>query len=152
MVSGTLSSLGSGVAASVRAIDTETTQLAMVRSERPPATASAAFNPTQLATTIATAVAQTVAEKYPLKGRIVAVDGECAIINLGKKHGVVVGQQFNVLSRGEPIELNGRILGYKETRIAQVTVTEVEDLLAYGRVAESKAALEKNQRIIARKE
>jgi uncharacterized caspase-like protein len=152
MVSGTLSPAGQGVAASFRAIDTETTQLALVRSERSPAAAGAGFNPTQLASTMAQALAQTVSEKYPLKGRIVAMDGERAIINLGRKHGVKAGQQFNVLSRGEPIELNGRILGYKETRIAQVTVTEVEDLLAYGRVAEAKAALEKNQRIIARKE
>ena len=149
MVSGTLNSQGKGVGASVRAIDTETTQLAMVKAERP---AAGAFNPTALAASIANSVAQTVAEKYPLKGRIVQVDGAQAIINLGKKHGVAPGQQFNVLSRGEPIELNGRILGYKETRIAQVTVTEVQELLSFGRVAEPKAPLEKNQRVIARKE
>ncbi len=152
MVSGTLSPTGSGVAASFRAIDTETTQLALVRTERQLPAPGAGLNPTQLASTVAQAVAQTVAEKYPLKGRIVAMDGERAIINLGRKHGLKAGQQFNVLGRGEPIELNGRILGYKETRIAQVTVTEVEDLLAYGRVAEAKAVLEKNQRVIARKE
>ena len=149
MVSGTLNSQGAAVGASVRAIDTETTQLAMVKTERP---AAGAFNPTALAAGIANSVAQTVADKYPLKGRIVQVDGAQAIINLGKKHGVAPGQQFNVLSRGEPIELNGRILGYKETRIAQVTVTEVQELLSFGRVAEPKAPLEKNQRIIARKE
>lgn len=148
MVSGTLSSQGKAVNANVRAIDTETTQLAMVKSER----GSAAFDPVQLAATIAQSVAQTVQDKYPLKGRIVAVDGERAIINLGRKHGVAAGQSFNVLSRGEPIELNGRILGYRESRIAQVTVTEVQELLAYGRVSDNRAALEKNQRIIARKE
>ncbi|MDO9071835.1 MAG: caspase family protein [Rubrivivax sp.] len=149
MVSGTLSSQGPGVAATVRAIDTETTQLAMVKSEKP---APGAFNPTALAASIAQSVAQTVTDKYPLKGRIVSVDGQQAIINLGKKHGVTAGQSFNVLSRGEPIELNGRVLGYRETRIAQVTVTEVQDLLSYGRIGETRAALEKNQRIIARKE
>lgn len=149
MVSGTLSSQGPGVAAAVRAIDTETTQLAMVKSEKP---APGAFSPTALAASIAQSVAQTVADKYPLKGRIVSVDGQQAIINLGKKHGVAAGQSFNVLSRGEPIELNGRILGYKETRIAQVTVTEVQDLLSFGRITRTKAPLEKNQRIIARKE
>jgi tetratricopeptide (TPR) repeat protein len=148
MVSGTLSSQGNSVNAAVRAIDTETTQLAMVRSER----GAAPFNPAQLASTVAQAVAQTVQDKYPLKGRIVTVEGERAIINLGKKHGVAIGQAFNVLSRGEPIELNGRILGYKENKVAQVTVTEVQDLLSYGRVAETRGALEKNQRIIARKE
>jgi uncharacterized caspase-like protein len=148
MVSGILTQQGTSLAASVRAIDTETTQLAMVRSERN----SGPLNPTELAANIAKAVAATVVDKYPLKGRIVAVEGERAIINLGKRHGLAAGQSFNVLSRGEPIEFNGRVLGYKEDRIAQVTVTEVQDQLAYARVAEVKAPLEKNQRIIARKE
>lgn len=148
MVSGTLTSQGNTVAAAVRAIDTETSQLAMVRSER----SVGAPNPTQLAATIAQALAKTVQDKYPLKGRVVAVEGERAIINLGRKHGLAVGQAFNVLTRGEPIELNGRVLGYRETRSALVTVTEVEDLLAYGRIAEVKAPIEKNQRVVARKE
>jgi tetratricopeptide (TPR) repeat protein len=148
MVSGVLSNQGSALSAAVRAIDTETTQLAMVRTER----STGAPNPTELAASMAKALAATVRDKYPLKGRIVSVDGDRAIINLGKKHGLKIGQTFNVLIRGEPIELNGRVLGYKETRIAQVTVTEVEELLAYGRIAEVKAPLEKNQRIIARKE
>lgn len=148
MVSGVITSQGNATSASMRAIDTETTQLAMVRSER----AVGAPDPAQMASTIAQAVAATVKAKYPLKGRIVSVDGERAIINLGRKHGLSAGQSFNVLSRGEPIELNGRILGYKDSRIAQVTVTEVEDLLAYGRIAEARAPLERNQRIIARNE
>jgi uncharacterized caspase-like protein len=152
IVSGSLVATGSGVAASVRAIDSETTQLAMVRSERPAALAGGGFNPTALAATIAQAVAQTVAEKYPLKGRIVSVEGERAILNLGRKHGVASGQQFNVLSRGEPIELNGRVLGYRDSRVAQVTVTEVDDLLSYGRVSDARVVPEKNQRVIARKE
>lgn len=148
MVSGVLNSQGNGLSASVRAIDTETTQLAMVRAERtagPP-------NPTDLALAIANQVSKTVKDKYPLKGRIVAMDGQRAILNLGKKHGLAVGQSFNVISRGEPIELNGRVLGYRETRTAQVTVTEVQDLLAYGRVSEATATPEKNQRVIARSE
>ena len=148
MVSGVLSSQGNSLAASVRAIDTETTQLAMVRAERttgPP-------NPTELAVAIANQVSKTVQDKYPLKGRIVAMEGQRAILNLGKKHGLAVGQSFNVISRGEPIELNGRVLGYRETRTAQVTVTEVQDLLAYGRVSEATSTPEKNQRVIARQE
>lgn len=148
MVSGTLTSQGGGLSAAVRAIDTETSQLAMVRSER----SMGAPNPTQLAAAMAQAVARTVQDKYPLKGRVVAVDGERAIINLGKKTSLAVGQAFNVLTRGEPIELNGRVLGYRDTRSALVTITEVEDLLAYGRIAELKAPLEKNQRVVARKE
>lgn len=148
MVSGALGSQGDTLTTSVRAIDTETTQLALVRAER----SSGAPNPSALAATLAQAIAQTIQDKYPLKGRVVSVDGKVAIINLGKKHGLSAGQAFNVLVRGEPIELNGRVLGYKETRIAQLAVTEVNELLSYARVVESTAPLEKNQRIIARRE
>jgi hypothetical protein len=148
MVSGVLGSQGDTMTASVRAIDTETTQLAMVRAER----ASGTPNPVAMASTLAQAITQTVQDKYPLKGRVVAVEGQRAIINLGKKHGLSNGQAFNVLVRGEPIELNGRVLGYKESRIAQLAVTEVQDQLAYARIVEATATLEKNQRIIARRE
>jgi tetratricopeptide (TPR) repeat protein len=148
MVSGVLTQQGTSLAASVRAIDTETTQLAMVKAERN----SGPMNPTELAANIAKSVAATVQDKYPLKGRIVSVEGDKAIINIGKKHGLAQGQSFNVLVRGEPIELNGRVLGYKDTRIAQVTVTEVEDQFAHARVAGATAPLERNQRIVARRE
>lgn len=148
MVSGVLTQQGTSLAASVRAIDTETTQLAMVKSERN----SGPMNPTELAANIAKSVAATVSEKYPLKGRIVSVEGDKAIINIGRRHGLAQGQTFNVLVRGEPIELNGRVLGYKDTRIGQVTVTEVDEQFAQARVAGATAPLERNQRIVARKE
>jgi tetratricopeptide (TPR) repeat protein len=148
MVSGVMTHEPGGLAASVRAIDTETTQLAMVRAERQ----AGPGNPTELAKAIARQLASTIDEKYPLKGRIAVVEDERVIINLGRKHGVANGQAFNVIARGEPIELNGRILGYRDTRVARLTVTEVQDQLAYARVAERQGALERNQRIIARKD
>lgn len=148
MVSGVLTQQGTSLAASVRAIDTETTQLAMVKSERN----SGPMNPTELAANIAKSVAATVSEKYPLKGRIVSVEGDKAIINIGRRHGLAQGQTFNVLVRGEPIELNGRVLGYKDARIGQVTVTEVDEQFAQARIAGATAPLERNQRIVARKE
>lgn len=148
MVSGVLNSQGNQLAAALRAIDTETTQLALVRTETTPSPA----DPARLAAAMAQQIARTVAEKYPLKGRVAALDGSRVIINLGKKHGVKAGQSFNVLTRGEPIELNGRVLGYKENRIARLTVTEVDDGLAYASAAELSGTLEKNQRIVARSE
>jgi hypothetical protein len=155
IVSGVLSSQGTRLGASVRAIDTETTRLAMVRNEPAeavPSQDSAGADPTRLAALIAQDLATTLHQQYPLKGRIVEIDGDRAILNLGRKHGVSVGQNFNVLSRGEPIELNGRILGYKESKTAQVTITEVQDLLSYARIADARATPEKNQRVIARQE
>jgi len=148
MVSGVMTHEAGGLATTVRAIDTETTQLAMVRAERQ----AAPGNPTELAVAIARQLATTIQDKYPLKGRIALVEGERVIINLGKKHGVAAGQAFNVIERGAPIELNGRVLGHRDTRIAQIVVTEVQEQLAYARIAERQGALDKNQRIIARQE
>jgi tetratricopeptide (TPR) repeat protein len=148
MISGALNSDGNAVSVGVRAIDTETTRLALVRSER----TGEPLKIDALATAIADAVARTVKDKYPLKGRVVAMDGSRAILNLGRKHGVTAGQGFNVLSRGEPIESNGRVLGYKEVKVARLTVTEVDDLLSYAKVEESTGAIEKQQRVIVRTE
>ena len=146
MVSGVLNSQGDQLSAALRATDTETTRLALVSSQTAPDPA----DPARLAAAMAQQIAKTVADKYPLKGRVAAVDGERVIINLGRKHGVTAGQGFNVLVRGEPIELNGRVLGHKDTRIARLTVTEVDDGLAYASTADVTGALEKNQRIVAR--
>jgi tetratricopeptide (TPR) repeat protein len=148
MISGSLNSEGNAVSVGVRAIDTESTRLAMVRSDR----ADEPLKIDALASTIADAVARTIKDKYPLKGRVVQMDGQRVIVNLGRKQGVSVGQGFNVLSRGEPIEMNGRILGYKDSKVAQLTVTEVDDLLSYARVDTPGASLEKQQRIVARSE
>jgi tetratricopeptide (TPR) repeat protein len=148
MISGAMNNDGNTVSVGMRAIDTETTRLALVRSER----AAEPLKVDALAKSMADAVARTVKEKYPLKGRVVAMDGPRAILNLGRKHGVMAGQSFNVLSRGEPIESNGRVLGYKDTRVARLTVTEVDDLLSYAKVDESSAAIEKQQRVIVRSE
>lgn len=148
MIGGALDSHGAQLAAAMRAIDVETTQLALVRTEN----VAAPADPVALAGSMAQQIAATVAQKYPLKGRVAAVDGQQVIINLGRKHGVKAGQSFNVLTRGEPIELNGRVLGYKEQRIARLTVTQVDDGLAYASAAEVSGALEKNQRIVARLE
>lgn len=148
MVSGTLNTQGPQLAAALRAIDVESTQLALARTE----TVASPADPAALAAAMAQQIGRTVAEKYPLKGRVAAIDGSKVAINLGKRHGVRPGQSFNVLTRGEAIELNGRVLGYKENRIARLTVTEVEDGLAWASAAEVSGALEKNQRIVARME
>lgn len=148
MVSGTLNTQGPQLAAALRAIDVESTQLALARTE----TVASPADPVALAAAMAQQIGRTVAEKYPLKGRLAAIDGSKVAINLGKRHGVRPGQSFNVLTRGEAIELNGRVLGYKENRIARLTITEVEDGLAWASAAEVSGALEKNQRIVARTE
>ncbi len=148
MVSGVLAHEPGGWAVSVRAIDTETTQLAMVRAERQPAPG----DPVVLATALARQLAATIQERYPLQGRIALVDAERVVLNLGRRHGVAVGQGFNVIERGAPIELNGRVLGHRDVRVARLVVNEVQEQLAVASAVERQGPLEKNQRVIARQE
>lgn len=130
--------------ASMRMIDTETTGIALSVSEK----TTDSPDPAELAAKMAAAMEKTIHEKYPLKGRIAMVDGDTVVLNLGKKHGVVAGQEFNVLGKPEPVELNGKILGYKETRLGQLKVTEVQDGLAYAKPVDKTGAWEKSQRVI----
>ncbi|MEW5788361.1 MAG: tetratricopeptide repeat protein [Pseudomonadota bacterium] len=130
--------------ASLRLIDTETTGIALSTSDK----VGGNPDPAALAGKMADAVAQALRDKYPVKGRIAMVEGDKVILNLGKKHGVAAGQQFNVLGKPEPVELNGKILGYKESRLGQLQVTEVQDGLSYAKVVGQPGAWEKNQRVI----
>ncbi|MBI5329590.1 MAG: tetratricopeptide repeat protein [Betaproteobacteria bacterium] len=130
--------------ATLRLVDVETTGIAMSASERMSANPDLA----QTAESLAAAIAKTIRDKYPLKGRLALVEGETVILNLGKKHGVAMGQEFSVLGKPEPIELNGKVLGQRETKLGSLRVTKVEDGLAYGAVVARTAAWDKNQRIV----
>ncbi|PIQ56196.1 MAG: hypothetical protein COW02_01435 [Comamonadaceae bacterium CG12_big_fil_rev_8_21_14_0_65_59_15] len=144
ITTGSFTGAGQTKAVSMRMIDTETTHIAYSSTQR-----NITIDPVALAEQMATAVVKTVHEKYPLKGRIaVADDDQAIIINLGKKHGAAPGQTFNVLGEGVPIELNGRILGYREAKLGQLQVTASEDLMSYAKVVEKTGSWAKNQKVI----
>jgi tetratricopeptide (TPR) repeat protein len=146
LTTASLSGAGQAKALAMRVIDTETSNIAYSTVQR-----EGVQDPVATASTLASAVIKTVHEKYPLKGRIASVDDDTAIvINLGKKHGVVPGQRFNVLGESTPIELNGKILGYREAKLGQLEITSTEELLAYAKVIEKTGVWGKNQKIISR--
>lgn len=63
-----------------------------------------------------------------LKGLIAdASDTDSVIINLGKKHGIDVGQTFTVLVEGDPIEVGGRVIAHRQKPVAKLEVTSVEE-------------------------
>jgi Tfp pilus assembly protein PilF len=129
----------------VRLIDTETTDIVSPLSEKQAGNIDA---PT-LAGKFAKSIAATIKDKYPMKGRIAMVEGDSVIINLGKKHNVSPGMVFNILGgKEEPIELNGRILGYRQSKAGQLEVSKVEDLMSYAKPLQKVGDLEKNQKII----
>lgn len=129
----------------LRLIDTETTDIVLPLMERQTGT----LDPTSLAAKFTQAISTTVKDKYPMKGRIALAEDDNIVINLGKKHNITQGMKFNVLGEDEqPIELNGKILGYKQTKVGQVEVSKVEDLMSYVKPIGVSGSLEKNQKII----
>jgi tetratricopeptide (TPR) repeat protein len=130
--------------ATLRLVDVETTGIAMSANERMDANPDLA----KAAENLAASIAKTIHDKYPLKGRIALVEGDSVILNLGKKHGIAVGQEFSVLGKPEAIELNGKVLGYRETKLGSLKVTKVEDGMAHGAVVARTAAWDKNQRVV----
>ncbi|MGH8615572.1 MAG: tetratricopeptide repeat protein [Gammaproteobacteria bacterium] len=130
----------------MRLIDTETTAivLPLVRRE------TGAIDPAQIAADFSKKISAAIKQNYPLKGRIAEIDGDITIINLGKKHSIVPGMVFDVLTEGKPIELEGRILGYREVHDGQIEVTRVEDLMSYAKAAGRGGRWEKTQKIISR--
>lgn len=129
---------------SLRLVDTETTDIVLPMTERQ----TGNIDPIAVSQSFAAKIGAVIRERYPLKGRIAHVEADTAIINLGKKHSVTPGMVFNVLGEGEAIELNGRVLGYRQTKIGQLEVVSVEDLLSYVKPVGAMGPWSKNQKVI----
>jgi len=127
----------------LRLIETETTQIVSSLSQPLPRR----LDPMALAGGYADDIQKIIHEHYPLRGRIALVEKGQVAINLGRKHGVKPGMVFNVLSEGEPIELNGRILGYRRKVIGKVRIVEVKEGFSMAAIINSEAPLAQNQKI-----
>lgn len=110
-----------------RFVDTETTSLAaqMTRS------LNAFPNLPALVDDLVREILQKVSDGRQLKGLVADAPSEDGIIiNLGKRHGLKQGTRFNVVVPGAPIEAGGKVLGHRESKVALIEVTQVEDLYA----------------------
>lgn len=144
IATGTLTQMGAREqTVSLRLVDTETTNIVLPLSEKQPG----GIDPVAVATKFSKAIDTTVRERYPLQGRIAEVDGDTVIINLGKKHNVAPGMVFEVLGEGKPVELNGRVLGARQTKLGELRVTESQDSMSFTSPLGSAGDWEKNQKV-----
>jgi len=127
----------------LRLIETETTRIVTSLKHPLPAT----LDPYILAGDFADDIQSVVRKRYPLRGRIALVEAGQVAINLGRRHGVKPGMIFNVLSQGEPIELNGKILGYRRKVVGKLRITDVDEGFSMAEVLEGGDSLAKNQKI-----
>ena len=130
----------------LRLVDTETTSLA--GQVRKPIKDLSNIDP--LVAEITKEITGKLSEGRILRGLIADVEKPDAIlINIGKKHGVKVGQQFVAVKPGPPIEVGGKTLGNRETRIGAIEVTAVEDEISTCKTVglSEGAKLEKEMRV-----
>lgn len=144
LASGSLYESAQGARVALRLIDSESSALALSVSQAMTGDA----DPAAIAARLADAIEKAMRERYPLKGRIASLEGSTVLLNLGKKHGVRVGENFNVLGKREAVELNGKILGYRETPLGQLEVTAVEEGFAQAKAVDKTGVWEVNGRII----
>lgn len=144
IATGTLLHLPDQSLLSLRLIDTETTAIPQVLTEK---LASGALDIDQELERVNREILQTVMEKYPLQGFIVQVNGEQAVLNIGERQGVVMGTSFDVIEQGEPIEYKGRKLQGLAKTVARLEVVQVQPDMSVVRILESERPLRQDDKV-----
>jgi hypothetical protein len=141
---GTLFFLPDGTLLTLRLIDTETTEIAKIVTRQIGSKTS--FD--QELNRINREVLTTIIEKYPLRGFVVQTTGNEIIINIGSKHGVVLGTQFHVIEEQEPIKYKGKLLSSAPKTIGQIEIVRVEPDLSFARVVSQQRPLKTDDKVL----
>jgi tetratricopeptide (TPR) repeat protein len=145
---GSLLYLPQGTLFSMRLIDTETSAIPQVTNKQLGPNVSLEKELFQLNRDIL----KTVISKYPLRGYLVKVTGDQAILNLGSKQGVVSGTKFDVLEEQESIQYKGKALQNAPKAIGQVVVVRVEPDLCHVKILNKERPLKADDKIQERME
>ena len=132
-----------GALLSLRLIDSETTEISEVITRQMNTSGGLEKQIFQLNRDIL----KTVIQKYPLRGYVVKVNGDEAILNLGSKQGVVKGTRFAVLEEQEPIQYKGKTLAQAPKTVGEMEATKVEQDLAYVRISKRDRALKTDDKV-----
>lgn len=127
----------------LRLIDTETTDVRSTLSEDLSSPAEVAV----FAEKLGDKIAQTLKAEYPLRGKIASVEDGEIIVGVGRKHGALAGLRFKVVADGDPIKVDGEVIGHKQKTIGALELTKVEDSFAYAKAVEG-SEFDKGQHLI----
>jgi tetratricopeptide (TPR) repeat protein/peroxiredoxin len=145
---GSILYLPQGTLFSMRLIDTETTAIPQVTNKQLGPSVSLEKELFQLNRDIL----KTVISKYPLRGYLVKVTGDQALVNLGSKQGAVSGTKFDVLEEQETVKYKGKALQSVPKAIGQVEVVRVEPDLCHARILNQERPLRTDDKIQERME
>ncbi len=121
-------SLGKSPMVYVRLVDTETTEII--------GQCSSVLNENDLIATI-----QKITEEMEqcfkeanksVRGTVISVSDNLVTVNLGKSHGIKEGCVLTILQQGEPIEVNGKKVGFRQVPVGQIEIQEVENEYSTG--------------------
>ena len=140
---GSLLNLPAGTSLTMRLIDTETTAIPMVLNRDLGAQTGVEKDLYQLNREIL----KTVISKYPLRGFVVKLVGDRALLNLGANQGVVTGTKFEVLDEAQTVEYKGKKLQGSARPVAQIEVVEVQPDLSYAKILTKERTLKTDDKI-----
>ncbi|WP_373500446.1 tetratricopeptide repeat protein [Desulfococcus sp.] len=140
---GTLHHMPDGTLFNLRLIDTETSAVPKVITRRLPAGGSLEEELNRLNRELLHAVI----EKYPLRGFVVEVQGEEALLNIGEAQGVVLGTRFEILDAPKRIQYKGKTLEGTATPIGLIEVVAVEKEFCRGRITKKARALKRDDQV-----
>jgi tetratricopeptide (TPR) repeat protein len=143
MITGHLYMVDEGLRLNLRLIDPETSAIKTVYASEKETTL------TDLSSKTALTLNQRIIALYPLQGKIASVEGpNQVIINLGTRHGVNKGMNLKIIEEGEPIVLNGKMLGLKKRGIGAVEITNVEEGMSYAKIVEGQGLAKKGLKVV----
>jgi len=86
-------------------------------------------------------------QDYPLKGKIVSVDGDRVVLDIGSNAGATMGTRMNAVVE-EPIKVNGQVIATKLTRIGSLEITEVQPKASFAKVIDHSVQLTLGSKVI----
>jgi tetratricopeptide (TPR) repeat protein len=86
-------------------------------------------------------------QAYPLRGYVVQVQDQRALLNIGIEQGVVQGTRFAVIEAPEPIVYKGRTLQGNSKTLGELEIVSVEPDLSFARIVQMERPLRSDDQI-----
>jgi len=132
IANGSINRYGKDVQVSLRLIETETTAVKVTVME----SAEKETGIDALAEEVARRVIEKLKVQYPLRGKIISLESEELMLNIGADQGVTSGITMKVLAEVKPVQLEGRLIVPKGREVGKIEITSVESSLAYAKILE----------------
>ncbi|MBN1999607.1 hypothetical protein JW935_18780 [candidate division KSB1 bacterium] len=93
-------------------------------------------------------LARVISQKIVVEGAIIKITTTTILVDLGKAHGVKVGQNLEVIRVGEVVtDLNGAVIGKTEDKVGVLKVKTVRDEFCETEIVESKLSFQLGDKV-----